>query len=449
MLAAGAAVASDVALIAAGLAGQSDATTAAATAASIAAGNAAAYLGFSQVIAANATVDLGNPAILAQIVAPTGLSGDAATRVVAAMASTNGQMKAASTLAALNTIQTGAQGALAKALGTSVRTTINGMPGDDGFVDAAGNQIYVGNGGRDVLTIPEGRRGAALSLLSNGDVAIDHAGQSDAVRGVAAIRFIDGRMAFDPADPAAQVTRLYQAALGRLPDQGGLNFWIARIGSNVPLTALANGFLATPEFITRFGSGQTNTAFVTAIYQNVLGRAPDQGGLDFFVGSIDSKAASRADVLVAISESTENKTGTAGLVAAGIWDVSESAQQVARLYDTALGRLPDQGGLDFWTKAIDTGTGTLQDLAAAFVSSKEFVATYGILDNRAFVQAVYGNTLGRTGDAGGVDFWTGRLDSGSTRATITIGFSESSEHIGKAAAVTGGEAAATFGINLG
>jgi hypothetical protein len=65
----------------------------------------------------------------------------------------------------------------------------------------------------------------------------------------------------------------------------------------------------------------------------VLGRAGEAGGRDFWVNSLNT-GTSRADVLVAFSESAENQVGTASLVQQGIWDRSEAAAQVARLYDT-------------------------------------------------------------------------------------------------------------------
>ena len=304
---------------------------------------------------------------------------------------------------------------------------VNGSPGNDTFADNPGSQLFAGGEGYDVLTLDEGRRGATFSLLSNGDVSFSHRGQVDIIRGIEEIRFLDGREVFDPADPAAAITRMYQAGLGRVPEQGGLNFWIAGLQHGAPLADLAVGFFSSPEFTARFGTGLSNNDFVTRIYQNVLGRDPEAGGLAFWRDNLDGNRMTRGQTLAGISESAENRAGTTAQVASGIWDVSETSMQVARLYDTALGRLPDAGGLGFWTRAIDNG-GRLVDLANSFVSSAEFQSTYGTLDNRGFVDAVYANTLDRPGDAGGVDFWTDVLNKGTPRAQVVIGFSESVEH---------------------
>ena len=117
-------------------------------------------------------------------------------------------------------------------------------------------------------------------------------------------------MVFDANDPAAAVTRMYQAGLGRLPDQGGLNFWIASVQRGMPLSELGNSFLSSAEFTARFGTGLDNTGFVTQIYRNVLGREPDAGGLAFFRDGLNSGQSSRGATLASIAESPENRIVT-------------------------------------------------------------------------------------------------------------------------------------------
>ena len=48
--------------------------------------------------------------------------------------------------------------------------------------------------------------------------------------------------------------------------------------------------------------------------------------------------------------------------------------------------------------------------------------------NAKFVDALYQHVLHRTGDAGGVTFWTNALDSGVTRAEVLAAISESPEN---------------------
>ena len=290
------------------------------------------------------------------------------------------------------------------------------VAGAGGFTDQPGDQRYAGNG-TIPLTVAEGRRGATIGKAPNGDLTLNHGNQIELLSGVPVLQFIDGQMVFDPNTVPAAVVRMYQAALGRLPDQGGLQFWVGQLNAGVPLANLATGFLSSGEFTARYGTGLSNAAFVTQIYQNVLGRAPDAGGLAFFTGRLDAHTASLGQTLADIAESAENKAVTASLVSAGIWVADPVAGQVARLYDTAFGRLPDAGGLAFWTTSIKSG-GQLLDEAQAFVGSPEFVAQYGALNNADFVNALYVNTLHRGADAAGSAYWVGVLNGGTSRGSV-------------------------------
>jgi hypothetical protein len=117
--------------------------------------------------------------------------------------------------------------------------------------------------------------------------------------------------------PAGQAYRLYQAAFGRVPDPEGLGFHIGAMQMGQNLASIAGNFLGSPEFEQRYGALSTND-FVTRLYLNVLGRAPDSAGLAFYVDNIGSARTSRAQVLVGFSESPENKQLTAAATAGGI-----------------------------------------------------------------------------------------------------------------------------------
>ena len=56
------------------------------------------------------------------------------------------------------------------------------------------------------------------------------------------------------AEDAQPVARLYLAALGRLPDRSGLQYWTRRHAAGVPLVALADQFIRSSEFNRRNGT---------------------------------------------------------------------------------------------------------------------------------------------------------------------------------------------------
>ncbi|MCU1356918.1 MAG: hypothetical protein JWM89_2336, partial [Acidimicrobiales bacterium] len=108
---------------------------------------------------------------------------------------------------------------------------------------------------------------------------------------------------------------------------------------------------------------------------------------------------------------------------------------VIRLFRAYFLRLPDLGGLNYWTNKRRAGK-SLDWISQSFASSSEFKNRYGTLSNAAFVNLVYTNVLGRAGDPGGVSHWTGVLDKGTkTRGQVMLGFSESNEYKTKTTAL--------------
>lgn len=104
--------------------------------------------------------------------------------------------------------------------------------------------------------------------------------------------------------------------------------------------------------------------------------------------------------------------------------------QVFRLYQTMLGRQPDDEGLEFWAAQLFDESLDIVSMAEGFESSVEFQTVYGPLDDTGFVTLLYNNVLNRDPDAGGLAFWLGQLSGGTSRAEVATGFSESNEFAG-------------------
>jgi hypothetical protein len=125
-------------------------------------------------------------------------------------------------------------------------------------------------------------------------------------------------LAFDTDGNAGQAYRLYQAAFARTPDQPGVRYWTWELDDGMPLEDVAEGFLSSEEFARTYGSDLSDRAFVEEIYENVLQRAPDDSGYDYWLGRLDEPGTTRADVLIGFSESPENKQLVGGAIADGI-----------------------------------------------------------------------------------------------------------------------------------
>ncbi|WP_278400600.1 DUF4214 domain-containing protein [Stutzerimonas kunmingensis] len=82
-----------------------------------------------------------------------------------------------------------------------------------------------------------------------------------------------------------------------------------------------------------------------------------------------------------------------------------TSAQVQQLYIALLGRAADKPGLDWWLENINGGERTLEQAAAAFTTSEEFVSTYGSLQGAELVTAVYTNLFERTPSQEEVTYW--------------------------------------------
>jgi hypothetical protein len=114
------------------------------------------------------------------------------------------------------------------------------------------------------------------------------------------------RTSADHVNNVDPVTRLYQAYFLRIPDSGGLTYWIAQRRAGKTIQAISEFFANSSEFKHTYGS-LSNQAFVELVYQNVLGRPGDAGGISFWTSQLNTKARDRGEVMVGFSESSEYK----------------------------------------------------------------------------------------------------------------------------------------------
>ncbi len=317
-------------------------------------------------------------------------------------------------------------------------------------VDFAAGQVIDGFGSIDVFTGIEEVQGSIFDDVMSAEGAgqrIQFRGRdgndwlaggshNDVLRGENDddILLGDGFDASYAPEEAAAVYRLYLATLARDADATGYNNWTEALAMDSrTLLEVANGFVASAEFQATYGA-LDNPAFVTLLYNNVLDRDPDAQGLDNWVTKLDA-GMSRAQVVLGFSQSSEFITQTADAATAFETSHSQAAwgDDVYRLYVTTLDREPDVTGYTNWTSQLAAGA-ELTSVIDGYVRSPEFQATYGELDNGAFVTLLYNNVLDRDPDATGLDTWVTRLEEGWTRAEVVRGFSQSTEFIENTAA---------------
>ncbi|PYD87082.1 hypothetical protein DNF23_40295 [Pseudomonas syringae pv. pisi] len=197
--------------------------------------------------------------------------------------------------------------------GTANGDTITINPGSTAVDAGAGIDTVVFNGNRADYRLRDETWGFSATA-ANGEV--------DGLFNVERIKFNDGYKAIDIDGAAGEVFRLYQAIFDRAPDLGGMGYWLHRRDTGTELMQIAKEFMSitapdgTIEFETLYGKNLSNEQFIVELYDNVLNRAPDAGGQAYWLQQI--QLHSREQILMAFSESPENKVNVVELIAQGI-----------------------------------------------------------------------------------------------------------------------------------
>jgi hypothetical protein len=184
---------------------------------------------------------------------------------------------------------------------------------------------YVSDGGSAALVavdgaVLHGARSSYTLTRANGVLTIrDNAGQDgiQIVHSPFRLDFTDGTLAFDVDGNAGKAYRLYRAAFNRKSDDAGLGFWVRALDGGAKLEAMAEGFVRSDEFRSLYGTAPSHADIVTALYKNVLHRAPDEAGAAYWLQQMTA-GLSVENVLIQFSESKENKDQVAPEVELGI-----------------------------------------------------------------------------------------------------------------------------------
>jgi hypothetical protein len=214
---------------------------------------------------------------------------------------------------------------------------VKGLDGNDsfkGYGDGLDGDYFVGGDGVDT-SIYRGKKsdysiktdtpilnrikedGSRISGLSVTDGVKSRDG-TDYLIEVERLQFSDRTIALDISGIAGQAYRVYQAAFNRTPDNGGLKYWIGLMDSGVSLSAVSSAFIASAEFKALYGVNPTNEVFISKLYDNVLHRAPDLGGYSYWIYLLNTGVVDNISTLINFSESAENKAGVIGVIQNGI-----------------------------------------------------------------------------------------------------------------------------------
>ncbi len=193
--------------------------------------------------------------------------------------------------------------------------TFSGNNFDNVLQSYKGNDYMDGKAGTDTAVLSGTR--SQYSILNGASLLTFGPDGSDTMVNVERLMFDDVCLAFDTQGAAGQAYRLYQAAFNRTPDKAGFGYQMQALDKGATLKQVAQNFLNSPEFRITYGANLDDSNFVTQLYQNVLHRPPDTGGLDFQIKALAS-GTDRAQLLVNFSESPENQAALIGVIQDGM-----------------------------------------------------------------------------------------------------------------------------------
>jgi hypothetical protein len=170
-------------------------------------------------------------------------------------------------------------------------------------------------------------------------------------------------------------------------------------------------------------------SIVDKLYNQVLGRAPDDQGLQFWTAQVMPGGIHAGDYTAVAQGIFESDERLNAIIAGG----KLGSITYEGYYPQYLLRPADPQGLNYW-KGIWKHDGGPDNVIAGMISSPEFYQSAGqqhptLSPNAAWVTALYERLLTREPDPVGLSYWTGNLDSGKmTQQQVVLGFVRSDEN---------------------
>lgn len=214
-------------------------------------------------------------------------------------------------------------GEFENALGSVGTDHIIGNQLNNKIYASSGNDILDGGAGLDTaiyaakLSEFSGTIGTQTILIDN----IFNRYGRETLTNIERLSFTDTMLALDTGanQTAGSAYMLYQAAFNRTPDLIGLGYWIAQLdGGKDLVNDVANFFISSTEFTSKYGPQSSNADFVNSLYRNVLHRDGETSGVNFWNAQLDKSALSRSEILVDFATLPEGASLVASDITQGI-----------------------------------------------------------------------------------------------------------------------------------
>ncbi|MCM1496009.1 MAG: DUF4214 domain-containing protein [Bacteroides sp.] len=220
------------------------------------------------------------------------------------------------------------------------------------------------------------------------------------------------------------VERLYETCLGRDSEVDGLNYWTEELTSKRQSgTAVGYGFVFSDEYKNKH---TTDSDFIEMLYLVFMDRPSDAGGKSYWLNLLQ-QGLSREYVFAGFAHSQEYTSICSSYgITRGTVTLSQPRDKnpnltafVNRIYVEAMGRTGEADGLNYWCRSIQAGNSPIR-VAEYFINSEEFRNKH--LNNTEYIKVLYRTFMGREADQSGLDYWLARLDRGESRETVLKSF---------------------------
>ncbi len=234
----------------------------------------------------------------------------------------------------------------------------------------------------------------------------------------------------DYTEVEAFVVRLYEKILNRECDGGGLSMWADELVSGRKTgVEVAEGFVYSKELEERHLCDED---YIEMLYETFLNRGSDESGRNTWKNLL-SKGMSRSYVFKGFAMSDEftqiceqYKIIRGDVILSEPKDQNENVTMfVYRCYQQFLGRRADGDGLNVWVNSLLTREHNAKSAAAGFVFSDELANMN--LSDAEYIKTLYRGLFDREADNSGLEHWMDRIQQGDSRADIFEGFAGSLE----------------------
>ena len=249
----------------------------------------------------------------------------------------------------------------------------------------------------------------------------------------------DGQSNPGPVNPSEEkitgfVERMYSYCLSRSADPDGRTYWVNQLK-----TGAKTGAEVAEEFIFSFESTkreQSNEEFVKLLYLTMMDRNPEENGFRYWTDLLNSGQKTRYQVAAGFIDSDEFKgiCSNYGINRGSINGdaVAPIEKFVARFYQLALERTPEQAGMYYWVARLKNHQDNGATVAEKFFFSDEMLGKNN--SNEKYIELLYSVMMDRQADGNGKAYWLDKMDTNRqnymSRREVLNGFIISDEFTG-------------------